>query len=284
MHRHSGKTGIMAAKALVAIFFAVLALPILANPANPVTPNVTYADLADFADSAPIVVQAQLRKLTKIAPERTRGVLVGWARFYVEARTTTLFAGENGLGESLRYLVDLPLDPKGKPPALKKIQVLLFARAVPGRIGELQLVAPDAQVIWDAKTEGTLRSVLRELVAPDSPPRITGISEVIHVPGNLAGEGETQMFLTTHNGSAASITVTRRAESAPSWGVSFSEVLEGGSPPQRDSLRWYRLACFLPQRLPPAANLSETARDKAVAEADYRFVMSELGPCPRRRN
>ena len=113
--------------------------PIPARAAPP-----TFADLADFADGAPLVIRAQLRKLAPVDPARARGVRAGWARFYVEARTEALIAGTVPIGEALRLLVDLPLDAKGKPPALKKKSVVLFARTVPGRPGELQLVAPDA--------------------------------------------------------------------------------------------------------------------------------------------
>ena len=52
---------------------------------------------------------------------------------------------------------------------------------------------------------------LTELLAPGAPGRIVGIREAIHVPGTLRGEGETQIFLTTANESAAMITVARQA-------------------------------------------------------------------------
>src|SRR5205085_5077614 len=113
-------------------------------------PAPSYADLADLADGAPLVVRVQPRKIAALDPERSRGVRPGWGRFYVEAKTEALIAGSAPLGEALTYLVDMPLDPKGKPPAIKKKSVVLFARTVAGRPGQLQLVAPDAQMLWDA--------------------------------------------------------------------------------------------------------------------------------------
>ncbi len=265
----------------------VLAAQSAATPAAVSAPAVTvlasYADLADLAESAPLVARAQIRKLAQLEPERTNGVKPGWGRFYVEAKTAALLAGDGMLSESLRYLTDIPLDWRGRPPKLKKTQVLLFARAVPGKPGELQLIAPDAQIPWDQASENRLRAILTERLSPDAPARITGVREAIHVAGSLEGEGETQMFLGTGDGSAASITVTRLPDSAPAWGVSFSEVLEGGTPPPRDTLRWYRLACFLPPALPPGVNLSDGAEAKAQAEADYRLVIEGLGPCGRTR-
>ena len=254
-----------------------------ATPAPQPQPAASYADLADLADSAPLVLRAQVRNLVPLEPQRAQGVRRGWARFYAEARTGALLAGDAVVGEALRYLVDLPLDGRGKPPALGKKQVLLFAAPVAGRPGELRLVAPDAQVLWDAASETRLRAILTELVAPDSPARVTGVREAIHVTGTLAGESETQIFLATRDGTAASIAVSRRPGTAPVWGASFSEVLEGGSQPPRESLRWYRLACFLPPALPGGVNLSEGPAEKAQADTDYRLVMAALGTCPRLR-
>ncbi len=251
-----------------------------AAPAPP-PPRPSYALLADLADSAPLVLRVELRKLARVEPEHARGVQPGTGRFYAEARVKALIAGNTVLGEAQRYLIDLPIDARGKPPPLAKKQVLLFARPVAGQPGVLQPVARDAQLLWNAETEADLRSVLGELLAPGAPGRISGVREAIHVPGTLAGEGETQIFLATPNGSAASITVRRKPGESPSWGASFSELTDNGVPPARDTLAWYRLACFLPQALPPGTNLSDTPQDRAQAELDYRFVIATMGACPR---
>lgn len=243
-----------------------------------------YADLADLADSAPLVARVQLRKLVQVEPERARGVKAGHGRFYLEGKTEALIAGSTPLGADLRFLADLPLDAKGKPPKLKKVSTVIFARAVAGRSGELQLVAPDALVGWDAATDARLKAILGELLGGNAPPRVTGVREAIFVSGNLAGEGETQLFLATANGDPAAITVVRRPGAAPRWSVSFSEVLDaGGRPPPRETLAWYRLACFLPRMLAPAAHVSASAADRAQAAADYALVLAELGPCGRLR-
>jgi hypothetical protein len=276
---------------IVRLFFVIAAGAISmssVHSAVPIAPPVaipaaSYADLADLADSAPLVLRARLGKLARVESARAIAVRPGWGRFYVEAKTQALIAGNGIVAESLRYLVDLPLDAKGKPPALTKKLLLLFASAVPGRPGELRLVAPDAQVLWDAASEAKLRAILTELLAPDVPPRISGVREAIHVAGSLAGEGETQMFLAAGRDGAASISVLRRPGAAPVWGVTFSEVAEAGSAPPRETLRWYRLACFLPATLPPGVNLSEGAEARAIADADYQLVMRGLWACPRLR-
>jgi hypothetical protein len=282
MHYFNFRTVVMASAAL-AMAGAGLARADSPQP-TPAVPAPTYADLADLTDGAPLVIKAQVRKLALVDPLRARGVRAGWARFYVEAKTEALIAGNVPIGEALRYLVDLPLDAKGKPPKFKKQSVVLFARTVPGRPGELQLVATDAQVMWTPALDLQLRGLLAELLVPGAPHKVTGVREAIHVTGNLAGEGETQLFLSTANNEPAAITVQRRPGQMPRWSVSFSEVVgEMAATPRRDSLAWYRLACFLPPLLPAGANVSDDPADRAAAGSDYRFVLTELGPCLRTR-
>ena len=252
--------------------------------ALPLAAPVSYADIADLADSAPLVIRAQPRKVVQVEVARAHGLRPGWGRFYVEAKTEALLAGAAPLGGALRYLVDLPLDAKGKAPKFKKKSVILFARLVPGRPGELQLVAPDAQLLWDPALEGRVAAVLRELFAAGAPPRINGVREAIHVAGNLAGQGETQIFLTSSNGEPAALTVSRQPGAVPRWGVSFSELVALDTVPPRESLGWYRLACFLPAALPDTANGSQSSADRAAAAQDYAFVRDQLGPCPRYRH
>jgi len=246
--------------------------------------QVSDADLVDLADYADLVVRAKVRKQSEVAPERAPGLRPGYSRFYIEADTQSLIAGSSRLGERIRYLVDLPLDARGKKPKLKKQDVILFARPVPDRPGELLLVAPDAQLLWNDGLEQRTRLILKQLVAPDAAPRIAGVRDALSVAGTLAGESETQIFLDTVDDSPAAISVVRRPGMAPVWGVSFSEIVDQAvKVPQPGSLAYYRLACALPPSLPSAANLARDPADRARASDDYRFILSQLGPCTRMR-
>jgi len=273
-----------------AIFGGLLACAVALAPAAqartapPPPPLLSYADFADLADRAPTVLRAQIRKAVVVEPARAAGLRPGWARLYVEARTVALLSGPALTGDSLRYLADVPLDSAGKVPKLAKRDVLVFARTVPARPGELQLVAPDAQVLWSVEGEARLRGVLGELLASGAPGRIRKVREAIYVPGTLAGEGETQMFLATGDGEPASITVLHAPGQPRRWSVSFSEVVDSSAePPRAETLPWYRLACFLPQTLEPGVNVSATDEDKAVAADDYTWVLGQLGACTRTR-
>jgi len=273
--------------AAIAAFFAAVSLQPAAASAQTVpvvVPSLSYADAADLADSAGLVVKAQIRKQTTLGPERSPGLRPGWARLYVEAQTETLIFGRAAIGSSLRYLVDVRLDAKGKPPKLKKKSVLLFANAVPGRPGELQLIDADAQIFADPATEALVRQVLVELAAPDAPPRVTGVREALSVPGNLTGESETQLFLDTANGAPVSVNVIRRPNMAPQWGVAWSELVDQSAEPlKRDTIGWYRLACFLPDTLPYGAILSQDGATRVLATQDYNYLRQQLGACIRTR-
>jgi hypothetical protein len=246
---------------------------------------LTYADLVGLAEAAAIVARVTVDDQATVAPERAPGLAPGHARLYVEAQTERVLKGPAALGESLRYLVDLPLDAKGKPPKLKKQSLLVFANPVSGRPSELQLIEPDAQIPADEATEARLRAVIAELVAPDAPPRVTGIRDVLSVAGNLSGESETQMFIDTVSGNPVALTVIRRPGMDPQWGVSWTEIVDqAAEAPERGTLEWYRLACSLPRTLPADAFLQADAAGRSRAEADYNFVLDQLGPCERTRD
>ncbi len=245
----------------------------------------TYADLADLADGTPLVIKAQVRKVIAVDAERARGVRAGYIRTYVEARTEGLIGGNRALGEQLLYLADVKADSRGKLPSLKKVRVILFARPVAGRPAELQLVAPDAQLIWNPDLEARTKAVLTELYAADAPQKITGVREALYVGGTLAGEGETQVFLSSASGEPAALSIARAPGRNPVFNASFSELVGSGAGlPARDTLAWYRLACFLPAKLPVRANIAAAQAEKDAAAADYEGLIQSLGPCPRTRS
>ncbi|MDP3550458.1 MAG: hypothetical protein Q8R81_08680 [Novosphingobium sp.] len=244
---------------------------------------LTYADLVSLADASEVVLRVQVRKTSRLKPEQAPGLAPGMARLLIEARTQTVLSGP-AMGEKVRYLADVPLDAKGKVPKLNKQVMLVFARTVAGRPGELRLVDGGAQIAWSGAAETRTRAILTELLSAEAPARIKGVREVLYVPGNLVGEGETQVFLQTENNEPVSVTVVRRPGVAKAWGVSLSEIVDQAArPPERDTLTWYRLACFLPRSMPAGASLSGSADQVRAAAADYAFVVEQLGECTRTR-
>lgn len=281
--RSNRRSGIAIAAALLAC--AVPAGASAQAPAASIAAGPTYADLAGLTEAAGIIAEVLVKSQATVPPERAPGLAPGRARLYLETQTQRVLKGRSALGESVRYLADVPLGAKGKPPKLKKQAFIVFANPVAGRPGELQLIAPDAQLPLDATTEERVRAVITQFVAPDAPPRITGVRDVISVAGNLAGESETQMFVNTVGGAPVSLTVIRRPNMEPTWGVSWSEIVDqAAKPPEPDTLAWYRLACSLPRRLSEEAFLQSDAAGRRRAEADYQFILDQLGPCERTRH
>ncbi|MBV7258432.1 hypothetical protein [Erythrobacter crassostreae] len=249
--------------------------------------RATYVDLVTLAERSELVIRAEIRRQTQLAPERAPGLAPGFARLYIEAETQALIAGNSSIGESLVYLVDVPLTPKGKAPKLKKRQMVLFANTVPGRPTtkrgtEIQLSAKNAQLDYSSAFEARLRAVLTSLAQSDVPPKVEGIADALAVPGTLAGESETQIFLTTEDRSPVSITVLRRPGLRPVWGVSWGEIVDSSArAPAKNTLQWYRLACSLPRELPSRANLARDPAARRLATNDYSLVVDGLGECAR---
>ncbi|WP_147395464.1 hypothetical protein [Altericroceibacterium spongiae] len=247
--------------------------------------QATYADLVDLADRAKLVIKARITDQATVEPERAPGLKSGYVRLYVEAETEALLAGPSAQGASFVYLVDLPVDKNGKAPKLKKQSVIIFANSVPGRPGQLRLVAPDAQLPATPVLEDRLRPILTAVSSPDAPPEVTGVREVISIDGNLAGESETQFFLDTKNDEPVSLTLVRRPGQQPRWGVSWSEIVDqAADAPQPDTLEWYRLACFLPRSISNSAFLQTSGAARYRAEADYKLILQGLGDCERQHD
>lgn len=271
------RLSIIAGSALLA-----LSVPLAAQDTAAPAPSLTYADTVSLAEDSEIVAHVQIRDQVALEPERAPGVAPGHVRLYVEARTLALISGNVPVGENLRYLVDVPLTSKGKAPKLKKREMILFARPVAGRPGEIQLVGEGAQRPYTPEFEAALRPVLTSLLAPDAPPRVTKVADALAVEGTLVGESETQLFLDTENDGPVSITVVRRPNQPPRWGVSWTEIVDQSArAPRAGTLQWYRLACTLPAELPTQANLSRDSQARALAVRDYQFVIEQLGPCTR---
>ena len=265
-----------------------LALIAAAAPAQQPPPpgpaaSASYADIADLVLAAPIIADATIRSTTRLKGTDAAGVPPGATRLYVEADVTALIRGAGGLPPRIGWLYDVVPDGRGRLPPFKKARVLLFARAAPVP-GQVQLVAPDAQAGWTPDLDARVRAVARAALAADAAPRITGVASAFHSAGALPGEGETQLFLATADDRPVSLSVLRRPGERPRWAVALAEIVdEAAAPPARDTLLWYRLACFLPRALPPRATADAAPADADAARADYAFVLEQLGPCGRTR-
>jgi hypothetical protein len=246
--------------------------------------DAAYADIADLVVIAPMIVDAKIRKTTKIPAGQAIGVPQGRQRLLIDADVNALIRGQNGIAAKVRFVLDVNKDARGKIPKLNKQRMFIMADAVKGHPGQLQLVRPDALIKYSPANDAMVRKIAQEAVLLDAPQRITGISGAFHSAGTVIGEGETQIFLLAENRQPVSITVVSRPGLAKQWSVSTSELIEETtSTPRRFSLLWYRLACGLPKALPAELVQSGEGENAARAQADYKFVADALGPCGRKR-
>ncbi|WP_343518273.1 hypothetical protein [Sphingomonas sp.] len=249
-----------------------------AAPSAAVVPG--YAEIADLVLASPVLLDAQVRSAVRIKGAEAANVAPGRMRFYVEADVLALIRAPGAMPTRVGYVVDVPLDARGKAPKLNKRRVLLFARPVSGQAAMVQLTTLDSQRDWSAELDARVRGVVREVVASGAPPAVSGLGNAFHVPGTLPGEGETQIFVQTATGAPISLSILRRPGEQRRWAVALGEIVDdAAAAPPRDTLLWYRLACGLPRALPAASTANEEPANAAIAREDYAFVLQQLGAC-----
>ncbi len=243
---------------------------------------LTYADLADLALSSRLVAAVKVRQATRLKGADAVTMLPGRKRFLIVADVLALIRSTESIPPRITYVIDVAPDSSGKTPKLTKGEAIVFAVPVAGYPNELRLVSPDAQIAATPDNLARVRAILKEDAAPSSPPKVLGVGTAFHSRGAIPGEGETQIFLQTADERQVSLAIVRTGSLAASWAVSVGEsVDEGAMQPKRNSLLWYKLACFLPQTLPLASVESQAPELAAIASEDYLTVINGLGACPR---
>lgn len=249
----------------------------------PASQAPTYVDLVTMAMAADTVAIVTVEEQIPFPPERAPNLAPSKVRLYIEALTQSLLVAPQGVGAELVYVVDQERDDDGDAPDLEDRTFLIFGDLSRSQPGAIQLLSSDSMLPAGPRIESRVRRVLTQLAAADAPPAITGVRDVISVPGNLAGESETQMFVETESDAPVSLSVIRRPGMAPEWGVSLGELVDASAtPPQPESLEWFQFACFLPHELPADSFLQTDRASQERAREDYAFILAELGPCERR--
>lgn len=258
---------------LLCLPVAVLLVAAAPPPAAP-GPAPTYADLAALALASPVVVRATITRAERLGTRDAPDVAPGRARLLIRAALAAALKAPAAVPAEISYLVDMPLA-GNKPPRLKGSPVLLFLR--PGtEPGQFTLVSAASQLAATPAAEATTRAVLGAANDP-AIPVVTGIGNAFRVPGAIPGEAESQFFLTTAD-RPVSLVVLTRPGAARALSLALGEIVDDAAAPiQRDTLLWYRLACFLPRTLPARVG----GDDRAALADDYAFVLDTLGACAR---
>jgi hypothetical protein len=252
-------------------------VPISGAPVPP-----TYADVADMAMAADQVSAVRIRQAVRLKGQDAQTVQAGRRRFLITAEVLALIRSREPMPPRITYVVDVATGADGKFPKLTKGEWILFSKPVTGYPSEVRLVSPDAQMMATPDALSRARAILKEAAAADAPPVVTGVTSAFYVAGTVEGEGETQIFLDTADNRPVSFTISRASGAPPRWSVALGDVVDQGSgAPPRDTLAWYRLACFLPAALPAAAAADLESAAAQKAGEDYRTVITGLGACPR---
>ncbi len=246
----------------------------------PLTAVYTYADIADLSLASSHIAHVKIKKAKKLSKKLAQGVPPGAIRYLMTAEVIALIRGDGGMEPRISYLVDVPTDSRGRGTLATKGEALIFGQ--PGRPGEIQLVAPDAQIPYSIEAGTMVRKIASDSLRRESPPLVKGVESAFFTAGTLPGEGVTQIFLDAAR--PVSISIEHAPNAPANWFVSMGDIVaEGRTPPRRNTLLWYRLACFLPAVLPDDVASALEPDQAATIKADYGLVMSSLGGCKRAR-
>jgi hypothetical protein len=253
---------------VLAIAIALLPGRLLAAPG--------FVDIADLTVAAPVIVQATIARAERLPDRDSPGLAKGHARLLVTAAVDAAIVAPGAVPAELTWLWDAPLDARGKLAKRKNLPVMAWV-ATPTPDGKTRLVAPNAQQLWTPALDAQVRAIATEAKSGTAP-AFTGVTNGFRADGTVAGESESQFFLTAGDGAGATMVVTNRPGMARKVALSRGDVIDESAAAVRPgTLLWYRLACALPRTLPAAAG----GGDPALA-ADWAAAMASLGPCERR--
>jgi hypothetical protein len=255
------------------VFAAAFVLIAAAAEAEP-----GFVDLADLTVAAPVIVQARVARAERLPDRDSPGLAKGHARLLVTAAVDAAIVAPGAIPAELTWLWDAPLDPRGKLAKRKNLAVMAWITK-PTPDGKAQLVAAHAQQPWTPALDAQVRAIATEAKS-GAAPRITGVTNGFRADGTVAGESESQFFLSAADGAGATMVVTQRPGSPRKIALSRGDVIDESAAAVRPgTLLWYRLACGLPAVLPANAGGSD-----AALAADWAAAMASLGPCERHPN
>jgi hypothetical protein len=254
------------------------AVPAAAQPAATAPPPVSdrlasFADVAELALASPVIVRATISRVDRVRGPAATGVSAGRTRLMITAAVTNVLVAPGAMRGTLQWLWDAPVDARGRPPAVKGLDVLAFVEA-PGAGGATRLTTRRGQQPYDPALADRVRNIVTEARSGDVP-AIRGVTNGFRADGTVPGESESQFFLTTANGKPATLVVQNRPGEVRRVLAAQGDIIdESARRVLPETLLWYRLACFLPRTLPAAAG----GDDPALAR-DWRDAMASLGPC-----
>lgn len=270
---------------------ACLAMPAAAVPQAdraPAAPAATpatgpsWTDWADLALAAPVVLIADVRRVSRLGRRAAPEVPAGAARALLEGDVRAVLKAPGVLPAGVAWMWQGPADARGRPTVTRGARLLLFARPLSGgrdpATQPLVLAGAGAQQPWTPQAEAIVRSVLTEALDPRlARLAVTGVQDGFHTPGDVPGQSESQFFVATADGRPVTLLVRRAPGGPPLVLAATGDLVDRAEPIRPRTLTWRALACGLPARLPPHLG----SRPELVA--DYAVIIGSLGSCGRTR-
>jgi hypothetical protein len=269
--------------AIFGLTTACAAVPLPAQPVPVVAPVTAttsdslagVADIADLALASPVIVRATIVKAQPLSRRFAPDVAAGRIRLVITAAVSNVLVAPGTMTGTLQWLWDAPTDARGRAPRAKGLDVLAFL-TTPAAGGATRLVSRRAQQAYDPALADQVRSLVQADRA-GGVPVARGVTNGFRAVGTIPGESESQFFLATADGKPATLVVQNRPGEQRRVLMARGDIIdESAQPVVPGSLLWYRLACFLPPRLPAAAG----GNDRALAR-DWQDALASLGPCGR---
>lgn len=255
------------------------AAPARATPAgpDPLAPDslAGFADRAELALASPVIARATIAAARSVPLKTALGAPPGRVRLLVTADVINVLIAPAAVSPRLTFLWDAPAGPRNRPPPVRGRDMLLFV-AAPDAAGSTRLISRRGMQPWSEPLADSVRAVVRD-ARGGAGPMITGVDRGFHADGTVAGESESQFFMTTADGRPAVLVVQHRPREPVRVALALGDIIdESAQPVSPDTLAWYMLACVLPRTLPAAAG----GKDRALAR-DWQAALASLGPCGR---
>lgn len=257
---------------LIALLALLLPGPLRAG--DPWRDPPAYADLADLVLASPFILRVLVTDSERLSARLAPDVPAGEERLLIGGRLVGVLKAEGVLPEGAEWLWQ---GPRGAM-VMKGREFLLFARPGTGgklgRLAQYQLVRRTGQLPLTPALEAQVRAILAEAAA--GVPQVKGVRSGFHVPGAIAGESESQIFLDMADGAPITLAILRRPGAEVAVLVATGDLIDESAAPVRPAtLLWRTLACDLPET-PPASLGSDPG-----LLADYAAVRAAVGACGR---
>lgn len=238
-------------------------------PPSPGLP-VHYADLVELTQQAPVILRGQIIESARLKGEDAADNPPPGVRRLVTLRASAVLKATDITPQDVKYLVDwVPADGGTEAPPLRGAQVLVFLRPSPTRDDFYSLVQRNGQIGATSQAEAEIRAVLGDGQAP----YLRSLS-ITGVAGAFDWGDRVQFLLDSSDRQRLSL------DARPDGALTlvFDEATGEQASVAPRTLLWYKLACTLPAKLPPAIVRDYATKTFKPAQA-YGALLNTLGPC-----